>query len=137
MADDLEALRALPLFSVMKERDLRKVQEISKRVRHDPGHVVVEQDQSAIGFHLVLEGAAEASIGGKVVGVLEPGDYFGEMSLIDGKPRSATVRATTELVTLVIPSWNFNQILDSHPEMMRALLVELAARLRKVEALRG
>ena len=59
-----------------------------------------------------------------------PGDYFGEMSLIDGKPRSASVTAKGELHTLGIPAWNFNQLLDQNPEMMRALLVALSLRIR-------
>ncbi len=137
MADDLEALRATPLFSAMTDKDLRRVLTISKVVSHAEGQPVVEEDQTAIGFHAILSGEAEASVGGAVVGTLGPGAYFGEMSLLDGKPRSATVRATTDLETLVIPSWDFNHLLDQHPEMMRALLVELCRRLRKIEGERG
>jgi CRP/FNR family cyclic AMP-dependent transcriptional regulator len=137
MADEIEALRGVPLFSGMSDKDLRKVVEIAKVVVHSPGQLVVGEDNSAVGFHLILEGTAEATVAGESVGTLGVGDYFGEISLIDGKPRSATVRATSELTTLVVPSWSFNHMVDQHPEMMRTLLVELCARLRKVESARS
>jgi CRP/FNR family cyclic AMP-dependent transcriptional regulator len=137
MADDVKVLRDLPLFSEMSNKDLRKLLEISKQVKHNEGELVVEEDHSAIGFHVILEGEAEASIAGSAVAKLGPGAYFGEMSLLDGKPRSASVKALTSLRTIVIPSWNFNQMLDKNPQMMRALLIELCRRLRKVEGARG
>jgi CRP/FNR family transcriptional regulator, cyclic AMP receptor protein len=137
MLEEIESLRGVPLFSGMSERDLRKVMEIAKVVVHSSGQLVVGEDNTAVGFHLILEGTADASVGGEVVGTIAAGDYFGEISLIDGKPRSATVTATSELKTLVVPSWSFNRMLDQHPEMMRTLLIELCARLRKVEAARS
>lgn len=137
MAEEIDVLRSVPLFSGLSDRELRKVRGISKEVTHEAGHVIVESDHSAIGFHLITNGTVDAAVGGEVVGKMGPGDYFGEMSLLDGKPRSATVTAATELKTIVIPSWSFNQMLDRHPEMMRALLVELCARIRQVEAPRS
>jgi len=134
MAEDLQALRKAPLFSAMSDKDLARVRTISKVVTHAAGQHVVDEDKSAIGFHIILAGEAEAVIAGKAIAALGPGSYFGEMSLLDGKPRSATVRATSTLKTLVIPSWDFNHMLDQHPEMMRGLLVELCRRLRKIEA---
>jgi CRP/FNR family transcriptional regulator, cyclic AMP receptor protein len=137
MAGDVATLRAVPLFAQMSDRELRNVLEISKEVFHAAGSPIVEADQSAIGFHLITDGTAEALVNGATVGTLGPGAYFGEMSLLDGKPRSATVVAVTDLRTLAIPSWNFNQLLDKYPELMRSMLVELCARLRHVEALRS
>ena len=60
MADEIEALRGVPLFSGMSDKDLRKVAEIAKVVDHSPGQLVVGEDNSAVGFHLILEGSAEA-----------------------------------------------------------------------------
>lgn len=133
MADDtMEALRAVPLFEHMSDKELQRVEAIAKRVNHAGGKVVLEEDRSGVGFHLILSGTAEASTGGTVVSTLSAGDYFGEISLLDGKPRSASVTATTDLTTLAIPTWNFNRLLDEHPEMMRALLIALCARLRNL-----
>lgn len=137
MAEDLDALRGTPLFSAMSDKDLGRIESLAKVVTHEQGQSVVEEDQTAIGFHLILDGEAEALVAGKPVAKLGRGNYFGEMSLLDGKPRSATVQATSTLKTLVIPSWDFNRMLDKHPEMMRGLLVELCRRLRKIEGERG
>ncbi len=124
------ALKQVPLFQGMSDRSLQRVAEIAKEVTHPAGKTVLEEDRSAVGFHLIVSGEAEASQGGSVVGTMGPGDYFGEMSLIDGKPRSASVIAKGELKTLSIPAWNFNRLLDENPEMMRALLVALSERVR-------
>lgn len=136
MADDMLAtLRSVPLFSSLSDKDLRAILEISKEVSMEPGHRIVEQDGSAIGFHLILEGEADIEISGRHVSTFGPGDYFGEVSLIDGKPRTATVTTKTAMRTLVIPSWSFNTVLDRYPSISKELLLMLCARLRAVEAL--
>lgn len=132
MSDEhIEALKRVPLFTGMSDRALARVVAIAKEVTHPDGKAVVEQDQSAVGFHMILSGQAEASQGGRPIGTMGPGEYFGEMSLIDGKPRSASVTAKGELRTLAIPAWSFNRLLDEHPEMMRVLLVALSERIRR------
>ena len=107
----------MPLFRGMSDKALARVAEISKEVSHRAGKTILEEDHSAVGFHLILSGEADATQGGAVVSTMGPGDYFGEMSLIDGKPRSASVVAKTELRTLAIPAWNFNRLLDENPDM--------------------
>ncbi len=130
--EHIETLRQVPLFKGMSDRALKRVAEISKEVTHRDGKAVVEEDQSAVGFHMILTGQAEASQSGTVVSTMGPGDYFGEMSLIDGKPRSASVVAKGELRTLAIPAWNFNHLLDENPDMMRAMLVAMSERIRRL-----
>ena len=133
MSDEhIETLRQVPLFKGMSDRALKRVAEISKEVTHRDGKAVVEEDQSAIGFHMILTGQAEANQSGTIVSTMGPGDYFGEMSLIDGKPRSASVVARGELHTLAIPAWNFNRLLDENPDMMRAMLVAMSERIRRL-----
>jgi CRP-like cAMP-binding protein len=133
MSDEvIESLKQVPLFQGMSDKALARVAEISKEVSHRAGKTIVEEDHSAVGFHLILSGEADATQGGAVVSTMGPGDYFGEMSLIDGKPRSASVVAKTDLRTLAIPAWNFNRLLDENPDMMRALLVSLSERIRQM-----
>jgi CRP-like cAMP-binding protein len=133
MSDDaVVALREVPLFRGMSDKALARVAEISKEVAHPDGKTVLEEDQSAVGFHLILSGEAEARHGGSVVNTMGPGDYFGEMSLIDGKPRSASVVAKGDLRTLAIPSWNFGRLLDENPDIMKALLVVMSDRIRSL-----
>ena len=135
MPDEVvEALKQVPLFQGMSDKSLARVASIAKEVSHAAGKTVVEEDHSAVGFHLILSGEAETTQGGTPIGTMGPGDYFGEMSLIDGKPRSASVVAKTDLRTLAIPAWNFDRLLDENPEMMRALLVALSERIRHLRA---
>ena len=135
MTDDrIQALKAVPLFQEFSDKDLRKVLEIAKEVSHPDGKTIMEEDASAVGFHLILSGNAEISVGGKVVGTYGSGDYFGEMSLIDGKPRSATVTATNNLRTLAIPAWSFDRLMLQHPDLMRRMLIVLCERVRRLEA---
>jgi len=133
MTATIDQLRQVPLFHGLKDGDLKKVLEAGKEVHHEAGKTVLEEDQSGVGFHLVQEGEAEVLVGGAVVRSVGPGSYFGEMSVIDGGPRSATVRAKTDLVTFSLPAWTFQELLDKHPSMAKALLIELSARIRKID----
>jgi CRP/FNR family cyclic AMP-dependent transcriptional regulator len=136
MADDLVAtLRAVPLFSSLSDKDLHAILEIGKEISLEAGHTIVEQDASAIGFHLILEGEADIEISGRHVSTFGPGDYFGEVSLIDGKPRTASVTTKTAMRSLVIPSWSFNTVLDRYPAIAKELLLMFCGRLRAAEAL--
>ena len=86
-----------------------------------------------MGFHLIKSGTASVSVNGAERPDLGPGHYFGEISLIDGKPRSATVTAKTDLTTISLVSWAFKPILDEEPEVAKGLLTVMCARLRAVE----
>jgi len=123
------------VFSSLSDKDLKAILEISKEVSMDAGHTIVEQDGSAVGFHLILEGEADIEISGRHVSTFGPGDYFGEVSLIDGKPRTASVTTKTAMRSLVIPSWSFNTVLDRYPSIAKELLLMLCARLRSAEAM--
>jgi CRP-like cAMP-binding protein len=131
---DIETLRKVPLFHDLSDKDLKQILTIGKEVRHEAGKRVVEEDHPGVGFHMILEGEAEAAVGGEVMTKLGPGDYFGDISLIDGGPRSATVTAITDVRTYAIPAWNFGRLLDQNPSIMKGLLVELCRRLRRMGA---
>lgn len=128
-----ERIRSVPLFSGFGEKDLQRVAAIAKEVEFPAGKEIARQGESGIGFHIIVEGEASVSVDGADHGSLGPGSFFGEMSLLDGGPRSATVSAATELRTLSLTSWDFNALLDQYPELPRKLLVQLCARLRSVE----
>jgi CRP/FNR family cyclic AMP-dependent transcriptional regulator len=131
--DILAMLRQVPLFEGFSKRELEAVFSSAKITEFSPGKPVVEEGATGVGFHLILEGEAAVTVGGRKRAVLRSGDYFGEMSLIDGGPRSATVRADTPVRTLGLTSWAFLPLIDDHPSMARKMLVEISRRLRGVE----
>ncbi|MGZ4131591.1 MAG: cyclic nucleotide-binding domain-containing protein [Actinomycetota bacterium] len=137
MPATIETLREVPLFAGISDPELKRILEIGKEVTHTAGRQVVEADQSGVGLHVILEGQASIHVGGAEVGRFGPGEYFGEMSVIDGKPRSASVVADTDLVTFAIPAWNFERLMEQQPSIMRALLVELSGRIRAIEETRS
>ena len=95
--DIRESVRSVALFRELSDRELGEVVQVAKRVEYPAGATVASEGEPGLGFHLILEGNAEVSVGGATRGVLGPGDYFGEISLLDGGPRSATVATTTPM----------------------------------------
>src|SRR4026209_2481653 len=129
----LDRLRNVAIFRGLDEKELHRIAEVGKEVRFDTGKVVAQQDGGAAGFHLVMDGQVSVVVDGHERARLGPGTYFGEMSLLAGRPRSATVRAEEPTTTFALTSWQFLPLLDEYPSISRALLVELCARLRRIE----
>ena len=129
----LDRIRSVPLFSGFGDKELQRVAAIAKEVDFPAGKVIAKQGESGVGFHMIVEGEASVSVDGINHATLGPGAYFGEMSLLDGGPRSATVAAATDLKTVSLTSWDFNALLDQFPELARTLLIQLSGRLRSVE----
>ena len=133
MSDDLLAqLRAVPLFAGLKDRQLKDVLERTREVEHTGGEIV-EEGQKGVGFHLILDGSVTVLQGGEVRRTLGPGEYFGEISLIDGKPRSATIRPDGTVRTLSLAAWNFAPLIEKNPTMAHELLLGLCAHVREAE----
>jgi CRP/FNR family transcriptional regulator, cyclic AMP receptor protein len=129
----LDHIRSVPLFGEFGDKELQRVATIAKEVEFPAGKDIARQGETGIGFHMILEGEVSVSVDGVNHATLGPGSYFGEMSLLDGGPRSATVTATSKLKTVSLTSWDFNVLLDQYPELARGLLIELCRRLRSVE----
>jgi CRP/FNR family transcriptional regulator, cyclic AMP receptor protein len=131
--DMLERLRSVPLFSGLSDKALKDVLGRTRVVEHT-GDEIIEEGQKGVGFHLILDGTVTVLQGGEVRRTLGPGEYFGEISLIDGKPRSATIRPDGPLRTLSLAAWNFDPLLQAHPSMAREFLLGLCAHLRSAES---
>jgi CRP-like cAMP-binding protein len=129
----IERIRSVPLFSEFGDKELQRVAAIAKEVEFPAGKIIAKQGESGVGFHMIAEGEATVSVDGVDHGTLGPGLYFGEISLLDGGPRSATVTAASDLKTVSLTSWDFNALLDQYPELARTLLIQLCRRLRAVE----
>jgi len=131
--DTLARFRSVYLFQGLSDKELQQVLGLAKEIQHPAGRTIVEESGQGYGFHMILDGTAEVTVGGERKGTLGPGSYFGEISLIDGKPRSATVTSVDPLRTLSISSWEFSPLLDGHPTIARKLLVGLCERVRAAE----
>jgi len=129
-----ETVDLVPLFSSLGKRERRKLASGLNERRYSAGDALSSEHDGGIGFFLVAEGSATVTVNGNPRRTLGPGDYFGEMALITGEPRSAAIRADTDMVTYVLSQWNFKPLVVDHPEVAWELLKVLAHRLRATQA---
>lgn len=130
--DVAQRLAEIDIFRGLSPKQLKKLAAQVREVHLDDGHQVATEGHGALGFHLILDGQATVSSGGVERRTLGPGDYFGEISLIDGKPRSASIVAKGPLHTAVIDNSTFQPLIDE-PQFARRLLLVLCERLRALE----
>ena len=127
-------LRSVQMFAELSQRDLGRIWDNMKLVEHAPGHRIVVEGKSGHGFHLILDGEVTVERKGKRL-KLGPNDFFGEMSLIDDGPRTATVTAATPVTTAALSSGGFRSLAKKSPEMMWKLLVTMTQRLREEQSI--
>jgi CRP/FNR family transcriptional regulator, cyclic AMP receptor protein len=132
--EKLEHLAHVRLFSALNKKELALVGRASDEVRVLSGKVLVEEGAVGHEFFLILEGQAVVRRGGRRVAMLGPGQYFGEMALLDRGPRTATVVADTDMNLLVLGQREFSGLLDQVPAVCYKLLAAMAARLREADA---
>jgi CRP-like cAMP-binding protein len=123
-------LGSVPLFSSLSKSQLRTMATTAKERNYRAGDLIVKQGDKGIGFYLILAGQAQVGRGGKQVAALGPGQYFGEMALLDEQPRTADVRATGAVRCLVLSPWEFWAAVGNEPEVLRTLLKETVRRIR-------
>jgi CRP-like cAMP-binding protein len=128
----LPALRPVPIFRGLSKASLFAVARQSIEVSLPAGATVVTEGDPGDALCVIVEGKVDVRKGDRVVAELEAGDYFGELSLIDGEPRTATVVATTNLTLLTLSSSAFDTLLTD-PYFARAVLKNLAQRFRQVQ----
>lgn len=129
----IDMLSSVDLFSSLTKKELGKIHSTCKEVHFPAGHAIVSEGESGVGFHMILEGKASVTIGGQVRANLDPGDYFGEIAIIDSGPRSASVTADTDVTTLALASWDFMPVLTENFDLTKKILIELCRRLRAAE----
>jgi CRP-like cAMP-binding protein len=131
-ADWTEVLGKLPLFSQLGKRQLRKIARHAQFREFAPGDTVVATGTRGDSFYVILSGEAMA-LRKPAARTLGAGDYFGELALLDGEPRSATVVATDELHVMRLPRRTFLGLLEQDSAIARTMLAELGARVRGLE----
>lgn len=131
-SDWIDVLARLPLFAGVGKRQLRRIASLAEVREFDSGDVVIQTGDAPDGFYLILGGRAKVA-GRPRARMLKVGDYFGEMALLDGEPRSATIVAAGELQTMRLPRRPFMRLLQQEPTIGIAMLGELAGRIRRLE----
>jgi CRP-like cAMP-binding protein len=130
----LDHLAQVRLFRACSKKELTTIGRASDEVRIPAGRTIVEEGQTGHEFCLILDGKAAVHRGGRKVATLSPGDYFGELALLDRGPRNATVKADTDMEVLVLGQREFSGVLDEVPTIAHKLLSSMATRLRDADA---
>jgi CRP/FNR family transcriptional regulator, cyclic AMP receptor protein len=132
--DRIERLEDVALLSGCSRKQLRAIARLSEVVEVPAGSVLARRGDPGDEFFMILDGSAHVEVSPRKRSTLGPGTYFGEMSLLDGGPRSATVIADTPLRVLVIKRRDFSTLLREAPDLTESLLATLSRRLRQAEA---
>jgi CRP/FNR family cyclic AMP-dependent transcriptional regulator len=128
--DVTEHLAKVSLFSGSSKKELQSVARSIKQINHPVGTVIAAEGEPGRGLFIIGEGEADVTVGGKKVNQLRAGDSFGEMALLDGGPRTATVTATTPVKIYVLSQWSFRGLLADQPSIAMHTLEAMAGRLR-------
>lgn len=129
----VEHLRQVPLFARLSDRQLSRVSRHVDEVAVEPGKVLARQGGTGRELLVIVEGTARVERDGRRIRRLGPGDYFGEMALIDGQPRSASVIAEEPMVLFTLHGRAFKPLLAEAPRLAESLLETLSLRLREAE----
>ena len=133
MANELD-LSKIWLFSTCNAKELRTIRRALDEVRVPAGRVLCEEGTIGREFFLIVSGEASVRRNGRKDATLGPGQYFGELALLDRRPRSASVISDTEMDLLVLDQRQFNGLLDAAPPLARKMLAAMATRLREADA---
>lgn len=129
-----DALAQVPLFSSLSPRHLKRIADLTEQQRYMEGARVVRRGDVGDTFYVILEGEAKVvGDSGRTVNRLRPGEFFGEISLLDGGPRTADVVAATPLTMLTLTRKSFLTVLSSEPAVAVGLLGYAASLLRRIE----
>jgi len=129
-----DMLKGVPIFSELGRKDLERLAKLMVPRTVKAGEVVINENDQAAGFFVVSSGKLEAVRHDQVLATYGTGDFFGEMALFEGFPRSATVRAVEDSECLAMTRWDFMAELKNHPEIAVSMLPVLVRRIRDADA---
>jgi len=120
----------VPLFKGLGNEELEAIAKLCKKMEFREGEKIVKEGDAGLGFYVIVKGGASVKHKSKTVAQLGRGSFFGEMSLLDSKPRSADVVASEPTACLVLLRWNFWSLVSKNTKVVKGLLEEMAGRLR-------
>jgi CRP-like cAMP-binding protein len=128
--DATESLRRVPLFAGLDRKELELLAKLAKEQRYEPGATIVHAGASGHGLYIIKEGKVSVVRDGQKVASMGPGQFFGEISVLDGGPRTADVKADTDTVCLTLISWEIKPLLMDDAGISYKMLLEMVKRLR-------
>ena len=134
MSAPIETLQNVPLFAELDEREFEQLARQMHERRFPEGADVTSEGAGGAGFFVIAEGNADVTVGGEHRATLGPGDFFGEVALIDTGVRSASITAATDLLCYGLTPWEFRPFVEEHPKVAWALLQTMARRLRESQS---
>jgi CRP-like cAMP-binding protein len=135
------SLSEVPLLAGLDERTIRRLSQTGKRRTYEAGEAIVSQDAPASALYIILRGHVVVERGEHdpiaMVGEMGPGDFFGELALIEEHARTATVRATEETECILFVAWEFTALLKEYPQIAVPIMKALIARIHRREHHQG
>jgi CRP-like cAMP-binding protein len=128
-----ELVKRVPLFGDLNDKEVQSLAASFKERTFGAGDIVASEGKGGVGFFIIGEGDAAVTVGGEVRRTLGPGDYFGEVALIDEGARSASIMAKTELKCYGLTAWEFRPLVESNGRIAWKLLQTMARRMRDAE----
>jgi len=129
----VETLTGIELFSELTNRELKKVASFMTQINVKAGRDLTVQGKPGREFMIIAEGTATVRRDGRVIATLGSGDFFGELAVIAGVPRTATVTASTDMVIEALNRREFSSLLDGSPKLAKKILVGAVKRLHQLE----
>jgi CRP-like cAMP-binding protein len=123
-------LKNVPLFAGLDSRELEQIAATMRERKFSAGDTVTEEGAGGAGFFVVETGEAEVSVEGEARGSIKAGDYFGEIALLTGSDRTATITAKTDMVCWGMTPWDFRPLVESNSVIAWKLLTAMADKLR-------
>lgn len=131
MSDVIDHLRAVPLFSGMTEGALDSIAQLASEIRFGEGDSLMSEGDPGDAFFVIVDGRVRVHQGTNQIRELGPGDFLGEIALIDGRPRTASVSAASPVKALVVYREAFARLIDEHPPVRYGILTALTDRIRR------
>ena len=123
-------LKRVPLFADLDDRELQQIASSMRERKFRTGDTVTQEGAGGVGFFVVQEGEADVTVAGEARGSVGPGDYFGEIALINESPRTATITARTDMVCYGMTPWDFRPLVESNSAIAWKLLTAMSEKMK-------
>ena len=126
----VDLLKKVPLFAGLDNKELQQIAGSMRERKFRAGDTVTQEGAGGVGFFVVESGQADVNVGGETKGSVGPGDYFGEIALINESPRTATLTARTDMLCYGMTPWDFRPLVESNSSIAWKLLTAMAEKMR-------